>query len=99
MSEWAQCAECGDTGWMNDLAPCTTFDGDCACNGPMIAVPCRACDAYRKRLEEVAREVVRIWHEPARIDSALDLDSAIDELAQVLCAGSVPGSPTQRGAA
>jgi hypothetical protein len=44
-TEWAECAECGDTGLMSVLAPCTTFDRDCACNGPRVEAPCEFCEA------------------------------------------------------
>jgi hypothetical protein len=38
-----ECDECEGSGVKTDLAPCTTFDYNCACNGPHITVPCTDC--------------------------------------------------------
>lgn len=38
------CEACEGDGSYNDFADCTTFDKDCACNGPRVTVdPCPYC--------------------------------------------------------
>ena len=38
------CAKCEGDGSYSELAPCTTFNRDCACNGERVLVdPCEVC--------------------------------------------------------
>jgi hypothetical protein len=38
------CEQCEGDGSYSDLAPCTTHDRDCACNGPRVVIdPCEVC--------------------------------------------------------
>lgn len=39
------CSKCEGDGSYSELADCTTFDKDCACNGPRAHVdPCERCN-------------------------------------------------------
>lgn len=42
--ECERCERCEGDGSYSELAPCTTFGTDCACNGPrMVVDPCPDC--------------------------------------------------------
>jgi hypothetical protein len=39
------CDRCEGDGSLSELAPCTTHDRDCACNGPRVTIdPCPDCE-------------------------------------------------------
>jgi DnaJ-class molecular chaperone len=44
LSDEERCKRCEGDGSFSQLAPCTTFGPDCACNGPRVIVdPCPDC--------------------------------------------------------
>jgi DnaJ-class molecular chaperone len=44
------CERCDGEGSYSELAPCTTFGPDCACNGPRVIVDhCPDCDGSGMR--------------------------------------------------
>lgn len=45
-----RCLRCEGDGSYSELAECTTFGSDCACNGPRVLVdPCPDCDGTGMR--------------------------------------------------
>lgn len=58
LTDEQRCERCEGEGSYSEVAPCTTFDLECACNGPRVLVdPCPDCggdgltDAGRRVLE------------------------------------------------
>lgn len=50
------CPWCEGDGGYSKLADCTTFDGQCACNGPRVIVePCDLCEGSGRAPEAVER--------------------------------------------